>query len=67
MSNVIVILTKEEAVVARKIIDAVNTLPCCVDEFAGLTDEECGQDLEMDDTTDDCPLYSLERKLKTAK
>ncbi len=57
-------LTKEEVVVAHKIIQAVHDLPCSLDEFAGLTDEECGWDAEADDQLDDCPLWRLEKKLR---
>jgi hypothetical protein len=59
-------LTKEEAAVARKIIKAVHSLPCCIDEFAGLTNVEYGRDAETGDELDDCPLWSLEEKLKNA-
>ena len=60
-------LTKEEAVVARKIMLAVNSLPCSLDEFAGLTDAERGWDAEAnDEAAGDCPLWSLGRKLRDA-
>lgn len=57
-------LTDEEAVIVKKVMQAVKSLPCCLDEFAGLTAEEAGWEDDEGIEPDECPLWSLEKKMR---
>ena len=65
--SIAVALTRAEAAVALKIIRACHSMPCSIDEFAGLTNEEIGYDEETGEGLGDCPLDTLHAKLEDAQ